>query len=87
MSDAGKQQWFRVQAIGYVQRLGEDATNRDAFYDPDRETALVIFPRWEIALAGIEEYSHLIVVFWLDHAKRARKPPSIDRKGEKNCRM
>lgn len=66
--------WFRVQAIGSVERPGDEVPEGDAFYDPDRETALVIRPRWEQALTGIEEYSHLIVLFWLDQAKRARAP-------------
>lgn len=74
MDDIAEQRWFRVQAIGDVQRPGEEITQRDAFYDPDRETALVILPRWEPALASIADYSHLIVVFWLDQAKRSRTP-------------
>src|SRR5918992_5772924 len=32
-----------------------------------------ILPRWSDALAGIEEYSHLFVIVWLDRARRARK--------------
>ena len=41
---------------------------------PATETALEILPRWEDALTGIEEYSHLFVIVWLDRVRRARKP-------------
>jgi tRNA (adenine37-N6)-methyltransferase len=68
-----KLRWFRVQAIGYVERPGAPQPEPEAFYDPWAETALRILPRWADALAGIEEYSHLIVVVWLDRARRARK--------------
>ena len=53
--------WFRVQPIGYVRRPGAPEPDPEAFYDPWAETALEILPRWEDALAGIEEYSHLFV--------------------------
>ena len=66
--------WFRVQPIGYVRRPGAAEPDPEAFYDPRAETALEILPRWEDALAGIEEYSHLFVIVWLDRANRARKP-------------
>jgi tRNA (adenine37-N6)-methyltransferase len=66
--------WFRVQPIGYVRRPGAPEPDPEAFYDPWAETALEILPRWEDALAGIEEYSHLFVIVWLDRARRARKP-------------
>lgn len=65
--------WFRVQAIGSVARPGLETLDRDGYYDPDVETALQILPRWANALEGLEEYSHLIVVCWLDQAKRARQ--------------
>jgi tRNA-Thr(GGU) m(6)t(6)A37 methyltransferase TsaA len=66
--------WFRVQAIGYVRRSGIAEPDPDAFYDPGTETALEVLPRWAAALDGIEGYSHLLVMFWLDRARRARKP-------------
>jgi tRNA-Thr(GGU) m(6)t(6)A37 methyltransferase TsaA len=71
MSGAGPR-WFRVQPIGSVRRPGAAAPDADAFYDPWAETALDILPRWCGALNGIEEYSHLIVIFWLDRVRRAR---------------
>ena len=64
--------WFRAQAIGIVARPGSASTDPSAYYDPNLETALQILPRWEDAIDGIEGYSHLVVVFWLDRAKRAR---------------
>jgi tRNA (adenine37-N6)-methyltransferase len=69
-----KTTWFRVQPIGFVRRRGAEAPDPEAFYDPRVETALDILPRWEPALAGIEDYSHLLVIFWLDRVRRARTP-------------
>ena len=66
--------WFRVQPIGYVRRPGAAEPDPEVFYDPWAETALEILPRWEEALAGIEGYSHLFVIFWLDRARRAALP-------------
>jgi tRNA (adenine37-N6)-methyltransferase len=70
----GMTRWFRVQAIGYVRRPGAGDPDPEAFYDPTVETVLDILPRWSDGLAGIEGYSHLYVIFWLDRARRARKP-------------
>jgi tRNA (adenine37-N6)-methyltransferase len=67
------QRWFRVQPIGYVRRPDVMDPDPAAYYDPWAETALEILPRWTAALDGIEEYSHLYVIFWLDSAPRARK--------------
>lgn len=71
-----KSRWFRVQSIGYVRRPGSGDPDPETFYDPAVETALDVLPRWSEALQGIEEYSHLVVLFWLDRARRARKPRS-----------
>jgi tRNA-Thr(GGU) m(6)t(6)A37 methyltransferase TsaA len=65
--------WFRVQAIGSVTRAGVETLDRNGYFDPDVETALQILPRWADALEGLEQYSHLIVVCWLDQAARPRK--------------
>lgn len=64
--------WFRAQAIGFVERPVPDDEDSGAFFDPSVEVALEILPRWEGALAGIEEYSHLVVIVWLDRARRPR---------------
>ena len=70
---AASPRWFRVQPIGYVRRPGVPDPDPEAYYDPWQETALEILPRWAAALDGIEEYSHLLVITWLDRARRARK--------------
>jgi tRNA-Thr(GGU) m(6)t(6)A37 methyltransferase TsaA len=68
---------FSVKPIGFVRRDGVSAPEPDAFYDPFQETALEIDPAWEPALSGIEEFSHLVVIFYLDQAKRPRKPGTL----------
>jgi tRNA-Thr(GGU) m(6)t(6)A37 methyltransferase TsaA len=73
--------WFRVQAIGSVVRPGIETADSGGYYDPDIETALEILPRWTDALEGLEEYSHLIVVLWLDRAKRARRAERLRPEG------
>lgn len=62
--------WFRAQSIGTVRRPGGTPTAPSEFYDPWAETTLEIAPRWADGLAGIEEFSHLVVLFWLDRARR-----------------
>lgn len=62
---------FRMYPIGSVERSGADV-DPAAFYDPARESILVIEARWAEGLAGIEGYSHLVVLFALDRAKRRR---------------
>jgi tRNA-Thr(GGU) m(6)t(6)A37 methyltransferase TsaA len=73
--------WFRVQPIGYVRRPGAAEPDPEAFYDPWAETALEILPRWASALDGIEEYSHLLVITWLDRVRRARTARSFPPEG------
>jgi tRNA-Thr(GGU) m(6)t(6)A37 methyltransferase TsaA len=73
LDDALPTRWFRVQAIGSVDRPGSGPPDPGAYYDPNVETALQILPRWADAIDGIEEYSHLIVVYWLDRARRTRQ--------------
>lgn len=65
---------FRVQSIGVVRRPGTTATEPGEFFDPWQESILEIDPRWEAALAGLEEFSHLVVLFFLDRARRRRTP-------------
>lgn len=66
-------QWFRVQTIGHVRRPGTGATARDEYFDPWQESFLEIDQRWIEGLIGIEEFSHLVVLFYLDRAERRRK--------------
>jgi tRNA-Thr(GGU) m(6)t(6)A37 methyltransferase TsaA len=63
--------WFRVQAIGTVHRP-ERVTAPNEFLDPWAESVLEIEPRWAAGLDGIEEFSHLVVLFYLDLAPRRR---------------
>jgi tRNA-Thr(GGU) m(6)t(6)A37 methyltransferase TsaA len=62
--------WFRVQQIATVHR--EDQAGPDDFLDPAAESVIRVDPRWEDGLAGIEEFSHLVVLFYLDRAERRR---------------
>jgi tRNA-Thr(GGU) m(6)t(6)A37 methyltransferase TsaA len=68
----GDTRWFRVQSIGVVRRPGMADPDSETYYDPWAETALDILPRWADALDGIERYSHLFVIFWLDRVRRVR---------------
>jgi tRNA (adenine37-N6)-methyltransferase len=66
--------WFRVTPIGHVRGPGAAAFDPEAYFDPFAEATLEILPRWAEALTGIEEYSHLLVIFWFDRAQRAKNP-------------
>lgn len=68
---ADETRWFRTQAIGWVRRP-EGTTDPGEFLDPWAESVLEISPRWADGLAGIEEFSHLVVLFYLDRARRRR---------------
>jgi tRNA (adenine37-N6)-methyltransferase len=70
--DGQRPRWFRVQAIGTVRRPGADPADPDAFLDPWAETVLDILPRWAGGLDGLEGFSHLVVLFYLDRAPRRR---------------
>lgn len=66
--------WFRVQQIGTVERPQDPGGEPIAFFDPGIEATIAIDERWVRGLHGIEEYSHLVVLFYLDRAKRRRTP-------------
>ncbi len=63
--------WFRTQAIGWVRRPA-GPHDPGAFVDPWDECELEIARRWEDGLSGIEGFSHLVVIFYLDRADRRR---------------
>jgi len=63
---------FRVQSIGVVRRPGTGETQPGEFFDPWQESVLAIDPRWEAGLDGLEGFSHLVVLFFLDRAPRRR---------------
>jgi tRNA (adenine37-N6)-methyltransferase len=73
MADGHTTRWHRVQPIGYVRRPGTSDPVPGEFYDPNQETIIEIIPRWADGLAGIEGFSHLVVIFWLDRMPRLRK--------------
>jgi tRNA-Thr(GGU) m(6)t(6)A37 methyltransferase TsaA len=73
MASGAPTRWFRVQPIGFVRRPGAAEPVPGEFYDPNQETIIEIFPRWADGLTGIEDFSHLVVIFWLDRMPRLRK--------------
>ena len=76
---------FTVTAIGVVHRPGwsDDATTaQDEYFDPFAESIVEIYPEWAAGLAGIEEFSHLVVVFYLDRAEPRRAEESLTHRVE-----
>lgn len=63
---------FRVQSIGTVMRDAAPIPEPGEFYDPWLESIIEIDQRWAPALAGLSEFSHLVVLFYLDQAPRRR---------------
>ncbi len=66
---------FTVTAIGVVHRPGwpEDATTAPTeYFDPFAESVLEIYPEWATGLVGIEEFSHLAIVLYMDRAAPRR---------------
>ena len=53
---------FSIKPIGYV---STDATGLEV-RDKNRLSQIVILKKYEKALKGIEDFSHIIVLFWLD---------------------
>lgn len=71
---------FRAVPVGVVRRSdGVDGTTQGAFLDPAVPSEIVIDERWTPDLAGIEEYSHLVVLCWFDRATRRREPGQLMR--------
>jgi tRNA (adenine37-N6)-methyltransferase len=60
---------FTVTPIGVVHRPGmaDDARSEPGtYFDPFAESIVEIFPEWEVALLRVEEFSHLVVVLFMD---------------------
>ena len=57
---------FEVTAIGVVKTAVPDA--QIAKSRRELVSEIVVFPAYSAALAGLEEYSHLIILFWMDRA-------------------
>lgn len=70
VTDAGKR-WFRVQSIGVVRR-SDHQHDPDDFFDPAAVSILEIDRRWEAGLEGLDGFSHLVVIWYLDRAARRR---------------
>lgn len=63
---------FSVTAIGVIHRPGMndgEATAEGAYFDPFAESIVEIHPEWADGLIGIEEFSHLVVVLYMDRAR------------------
>ena len=63
---------FGVTAIGVVHRPGMpdgETTAVSEYFDPFAESIIEIYPEWAAGLTGIEEFSHLVVVLYLDRAE------------------
>lgn len=67
---------FELISIGHVERPDTQGDPAE-FFDPAHESVIVIDPTWEPALTGLEEYSHIVVLFWLDQAKRPSAAPEL----------
>jgi tRNA-Thr(GGU) m(6)t(6)A37 methyltransferase TsaA len=71
---------FRATPIGVVRRSdGVSETTQESFLDPAVPSEIVIDERWTPDLAGIEEVSHLVVLFWFDRARRRHEPGKLMR--------
>ena len=68
----GGARWYQVRAIGTVRRVGGGPADPSAYYDPWRESVLDILPRWAGGLDGLDGFSHLVVIFYLDRVARRR---------------
>ena len=75
MSEPDQRPSFTVTAIGVVHRPGwtDDATTVEGeYFDPFAESTIEIYPEWTAGLAGIDEFSHLVVVLYMDRAEPRR---------------
>ena len=74
---------FRVTPIGHLRWPGAAVVDLETYYDRFDEATLQILLRWDEALAGLEDYSHLVAIFWFDRARRIRKPrPNVPERRE-----
>ncbi|MDP9357624.1 MAG: SAM-dependent methyltransferase [Chloroflexota bacterium] len=72
---ADRRPTFTITAIGVIHRPGwaNDATSAEGeYFDPFAESVVEIYPEWAAGLAGIEEFSHLVVVLYMDRAEPRR---------------
>jgi tRNA-Thr(GGU) m(6)t(6)A37 methyltransferase TsaA len=69
--------WFRVQQIGVVHRPHDPGGVASEYFDPAAESVIEIAEAWQSGLEGIEDFSHLVVMFYLDRASRRRTAGSL----------
>lgn len=72
ISAGERRRTFSVTAIGVVHRPGMDddeTTAEGAYFDPFAESIVEIYPEWSDGLTGIEQFSHVVVVLYMDRAK------------------
>lgn len=73
---------FKVRPIGIIRspyKSDGDAPRQGRFTMDISD--IEVFPQYEEGLRGIEGYSHLIVLYWFDRARRDKllaKPPHTD---------
>lgn len=71
---------FRATPVGIVRRSdGIAEATQGMFLDPAVPSDIVIDERWTPDLAGIEEFSHLVALFWFDRVPRRREPGQLVR--------
>lgn len=73
---------FTVSPIGVVHRpdMPDGArTEPGEYFDPFAPSVIEIFPEWEAGLARIEEFSHLVVVLYMDRTDPLRPDTPITR--------
>src|SRR5918998_4225446 len=66
---------FSLTAIGVVHRPGMAdgaMTARGEYFDPFVESVVELYPEWAGGLDGIEAYSHLVVVLFMDRTDPRR---------------
>lgn len=76
---------FAVTAIGVVHRPGLPdgaATPPNERFDPFAESLIEAYPEWAAGLAGIEEFSHLVLVLYLDRAAPRRRDEPLTQRVE-----
>lgn len=73
MMDQRSQMTIEMKPIGFVSRSSPDEDEKDR----TATTKIVIDDALTPALQGIEEWSHLYVIFWLDRVERSDDPVLI----------
>ena len=64
--------WFRIQEIGTVHRPLDPGGEEGKYFDTGVEATIKIAERWADGLDGIEDFSHIVVIFYLDRMPRRR---------------